>query len=171
MNSLKRSEGVSTLEIMIAIVILAVAFLPLYDVLMNSRSDTIRTEAVDIMNKLASGAMDELLNRGYSEYYNAAASKTTLPSDITVPDAWYQTTLSQLDDLRNDANSNVIEPELSVVCTLGFDPSDAAGSANPDRNYVVIKVNVKWKEKRGGDSNQKEMSLITLKGNPSPFID
>ncbi|PKK90974.1 MAG: hypothetical protein CVV64_04175 [Candidatus Wallbacteria bacterium HGW-Wallbacteria-1] len=167
----KLNRGVSTLEIMIAIVILAVAFVPLYDVLMSSRSDTVRTEAVDIMNKIASGTMEELLNRNYSDFYNAATSKTSLPSDIPVQDAWRQTSLAQLDDLRNDPDSTVIEPEVQVICSLGFDPADPAGAANPDRNFVVIKVTAQWKEKRGGDASVKEIGLITVKGNPSPFVD
>jgi hypothetical protein len=148
-----------------------VAFVPLYDVLMSSRSDTIRTAAVDVMNKIATGIVEELRAVDYATYYSAASAPGALPCDIPVNDAWCPISLSQIDEYKTEDPPRYIDIEPEINCTLGYDPTDPDGVANPDRNYVIIDVKMKWKERRNGKLFDREIRYAVVKGNPHPFPD
>lgn len=154
--------GVSTLELMIAIAIMAMAFIPLYDLLMGSRADTIRTEAVDVMAKLASGMVDEITSKPYNLFL-AQGTSAGLGTEYDIPEAWYALSKVQYDDVI--AQDRYIDVQVIAKGVLGFDPS---GTGTPDRNYSKVTVKVTWKEKRGGEQD-KEVVFSSVRGSSIPL--
>lgn len=170
-TNLLKTKAFSTLEILIAVAILALAFVPLYDIIMSSRSDTIRTEAVDVMSKLAAGVIDELSSHEYKEFIEAAGNPTgTLsakkPIDFdTSFNDWYPISSAQFTEIK-DAEK-YYDMVLVTEGNLGYDPD---GSGTLSKNYVEIKVTITWKEQRGG-LKDKKIVVATLKSNPLPFVE
>lgn len=158
-----RNTGLSTMEIMIAIVILAVAFVPLYDILMGSRSDSVRSEDMDVMNRLVQGVLDEICGKPYQQIYQTGNS-AGLDTEFDIPEDWYA--LSKIQFFEYVDSEQILDMAIEAKGKLGFDPS---GSGTLDKSFTMIQVKVTWKEKALGSTRPKEIVLATIKSSPFPL--
>ncbi|MCK5685304.1 hypothetical protein KAJ27_14330 [bacterium] len=167
------TAGLSLLEIMIAAVILVVAFIPVFNIFSRGQSDTLESEAIGIITRLGQTGSDEinaityrelekelLVKEGTLDLTQTYEFKENLTRTQINPNTYTNYPINNICrklfesacDVRTD--SKLRPPTmLSLETTLALSPGDG-----------IIKATIifKWKQKKKGKLVNQEVKVSTL---------
>jgi len=156
----RSTTGLSLLEIMIAVVILAVAFIPVFNIFSRGQSDTLESEALGIVTRLGQTGSDEINAMSYRELEKELIIKEGMP-DFTktyeyTPASPLGKVCVNLFEKAKEVNDNPKKRPptmLNLETTLALNPSDG-----------VIKATIifKWKQKKKGKTTDQKVKISTM---------
>lgn len=154
------TSGLSLLEILIAAVILVVAFIPVFNIFSRGQSDTLESEAIGIVTRLGQTGSDEINAMTYQELEKALMiSKGTLD-----PTQTYEfTPASPLGDVCKNLFAKSLE--LSNDATLRPPTMltlDTRLALKPGDGVIKATIILKWKQKKQGATTDEEVRFSTL---------
>lgn len=157
---MNRRQGLSTLEIMIGVFIVAIAFLPAFRVIQYGSKATVKVNNYSKVARLAQGLIEECKHVPFKIYlkdYQEMGSGDT----FVVNQNYYPKTLESIEGSRNELKDLRVEADLTV-------------KKEPDNRIseVWIRVKATWKEGDGttqGDTN-RELRLGNAIRNPDCYM-
>lgn len=153
-------QGLSTLEIMIGVLIIAIAFLPAFRVIQYGSKATVKVNNYSKVARLAQGLIEECKHVPFKIYvkdYQEMASGET----FVVNQNYYPKTLENIEAASSEIKSLRIEAELTVKKETDNRISE-----------VWIRVKANWKEGDGttqGDVD-RELRLGNAIRNPDCYM-
>lgn len=157
---MNRRQGLSTLEIMIGVLIIAIAFLPAFRVIQYGSKATVKVNNYSKVARLAQRLVEECKHVPFKIYlkdYQEMGSGDT----FVVNQNYYPKTLEAIEEFTNELKNLKVEADLTV-------------KKEPDNRIseVWIRVKATWKEGDGttqGDIN-RELRLGNAIRNPDCYM-
>lgn len=157
---MKNRQGLSTLEIMIGVLIIAIAFLPAFRVIQYGSKATVKVNNYSKVARLAQGLIEECKHVPFKIYvkdYQDMASGET----FVVNQNYYPKTLENIELAGREIKNLRVEADLTV-------------KKEPDNRIseVWIRVKARWKEGDGTTQGEvdRELRLGNAIRNPDCYM-
>ena len=154
-----KEKGFTLVEVMVATVMLAVCLLMIYNVLVKTFSASSRVEAKIIANNIAQEAMEDIINRPYSNVALWAGSGITVPTTFDVnekggssytEDTVRKTSGTESDYVSHIQNRTIAGITFIITTYISWhdDPVDDSAPTDPNpQDYKRVHITVTWGSK------------------------
>ncbi len=157
---MQKRQGLSMLEIMIGIFIIAVAFFPAFRVIQYGSKATVKVNNYSKVARLAQGLIEECRHVPFKIYVNDYQEMGG-GETFVVNQNYYPKTLEAIEQFREELKNLQIEAELTVK----KEPDDRISE-------IWIRVKANWKEGDGTTQGDKvrELRLGNAIRNPDCYM-